>query len=313
MAAAFDRRRVNGPQSRPLLPALDASASTSASTSRPGPSASSTSSSTTTRPDGRTPLQHRPIFLQTGLVPSASGSAYIETGNLKLACSVFGPRQVKGRQYAGKAELNVEVKFAPFSNRRRRRPGKTTESATLSALVSQALLPSLRLDLLPKASLDIHILVLESDGPEESCVSAGTIAASTALASAGIEMYGIVVGAVALLPSARSSSSAAVAGGPYPLILDPTTSDLSSSNNGARGASRILLCGMPALSSVTCLDVRGGALDPASQVGLQDERLQEALATMSASLNDIHGVVARALAHDFERRRAVLDQPAPST
>ncbi|KAN0061103.1 3'-5'-exoribonuclease [Thecaphora frezii] len=283
--SAFDRRRINAPQSRPLLPPLG-----DASASQPNPSSQQ-------RADGRSASHHRPIFLQAGLVPSASGSAYIETGNLKLACSVFGPRQVKGRQYAGKAELNVEVKFAPFSNKRRRRPGKTTESATLSALVSQALLPSLRLDLLPKASLDIHIFVLESDGPEESCVSAGTIAASTALASAGIEMFGLVVGTVALLPPSPKA----------PLLLDPTLTDLA--HQSYKGATRILLCGMPALSSVTCLDVKGGAQVVDSPTGLQGERLQAALTTLKASLNDIHGVVAQALALDFEKRKAVLDEP----
>lgn len=124
----YDRRRVNGPPS--YVPVYDNNASTS--------NASGSTSTLTTsaqRPDGRAYTQLRPIFLQTNLVPSASGSSYVEIGDLKLACSVFGPRQVKGRQYSGKAELNVEVKFAPFSSRRRRQPGKVSSPLFLSRLM----------------------------------------------------------------------------------------------------------------------------------------------------------------------------------
>lgn len=113
----YDRRRVNGPSS--YVPIYDAAGI--ASTSTP------VATTSQQRPDQRSYSQLRPIFLQTHLVPSASGSSYVEIGDLKLACSVFGPRQVKGRQYSGKAELNVEVKFAPFSSRRRRRPGKVSD------------------------------------------------------------------------------------------------------------------------------------------------------------------------------------------
>lgn len=113
----YDRRRVNGPTS--YIPAYESTGGASSSTT-------TLNSASQTRPDNRSYAELRPIFLQTNLVPSASGSSYVEIGDLKLACSVFGPRQVKGRQYSGKAELNVEVKFAPFSSRRRRTPGKVS-------------------------------------------------------------------------------------------------------------------------------------------------------------------------------------------
>ena len=40
-----------------------------------------------------------------------------------------------------------------------------TEATSLSAQLSQALLPSLRLDLLPKAAIDLYLTILEADGP----------------------------------------------------------------------------------------------------------------------------------------------------
>lgn len=79
--------------------------------------------------------------LQPGLITQANGSAYIETEHTKIACAVsvfrkiscgprrkpdqlisYGPRQSKNVSYSESGHLNVEVKFAPFSCRRRRAP-----------------------------------------------------------------------------------------------------------------------------------------------------------------------------------------------
>lgn len=50
----------------------------------------------------------------------------------------------------------------------------------------------MRLELLPKSTVDIFLIIVENDGVE-GCVAAGSIAASTALADAGIDMIGLVV------------------------------------------------------------------------------------------------------------------------
>jgi exosome complex component MTR3 len=67
-------------------------------------------------------------------------------------------------------------------------------------LIQQSLTPAVRLELLPKSTIDVFLVVIENDGIE-GCVAAGSIAASTALAHAGIEMLGLVVAcsAVSLL------------------------------------------------------------------------------------------------------------------
>lgn len=59
-------------------------------------------------------------------------------------------------------------------------------------LIQQSLTPAVRLELLPKSTIDIFLVVIENDGIE-GCVASGSIAASTALAHAGIEMLGLVV------------------------------------------------------------------------------------------------------------------------
>ncbi|KAI9509625.1 3' exoribonuclease family, domain 1-domain-containing protein [Russula earlei] len=135
--------------------------------------------------------------LKQGLVNQANGSAYIETERTKVACAVYGPRQSKSSAYHEVGKLSVEVKFTPFSSIVRRVPIRDAEDRSIAALVQQALTPSVRLDLLPKSVIDISITIIECDGIE-SCVAAATVAASTSLAKAGIEMFGLVVSCAAV-------------------------------------------------------------------------------------------------------------------
>ena len=49
------------------------------------------------RADGRQrdQVDVRPVFVRCGLVSQAKGSAYIEAGNTKLMCCVYGPRETE--------------------------------------------------------------------------------------------------------------------------------------------------------------------------------------------------------------------------
>lgn len=58
--------------------------------------------------------------------------------------------------------------------------------------IHQALVSSVRLETFPKATIDIFVTIIETDGIE-GCVAAGSIAASMALAHAGIEVIGLVM------------------------------------------------------------------------------------------------------------------------
>lgn len=148
-------------------------------------------------------------------------------------------------------------------------------------------------------------MVLQTDGLEESCIAAACIAATTALASAGIEMYGLVVGTVGIIPS-----PAAKLPKDKRTLLDPSSADLGLVS-GMKTATRVLMCGMPALASVTCLNVSAGSSQLAaneaeeSAAGIDPKLLDEALNAVNASLIDIHKVVAQALAEDFQRRTAL--------
>ncbi|KAF8201807.1 ribosomal protein S5 domain 2-type protein [Pholiota molesta] len=247
---SFDRRRNNGPEDS-LAPVFDEDI---------------TSNFQGKDRKARAALEIRPIFLQPGLISQATGSAYIETEQTKIACAIYGPRQSKNTSFHEKGRLNVEVKFAPYSCQKRRSPMHDAEDRSIAMAIHQALMSSVRLETFPKATIDIFVTIIETDGIE-GCVAAGSIAASTALAHAGIEVIGLVM-----------SCSAAVMGSE--IWLDPTDEESCSSNG-----TLVLSC-MPALTSVTSIWQKG-RMEP-SQV----------LACMEACqnrCNDIHAVVAQAL------------------
>ncbi|KAL0581715.1 3'-5'-exoribonuclease [Marasmius crinis-equi] len=200
--STFDRRRINGPEEScpPIFESEEPQSQT-----KPGQRV------------GRKPTDTRPIFLQPGLISQANGSAYIETEKTKIACAVYGPRQSKNTSYSEQGRLNVE----------------DAEDRSLAVAIHQALLSSIRLELLPKSTIDIFIMIIEADGLE-GCVASGAIAASTALAVAGVEMLGLV-----------TSCTACVMGNE--IWLDPTEEEARASNG-----TLVLSC-IPALGTVTSI------------------------------------------------------------
>ncbi|KAI8980401.1 ribosomal protein S5 domain 2-type protein [Pilobolus umbonatus] len=174
----MDRKRVNGPESSvpPLFKNRDKPAVVNEANKRA---------------DNRGIEDIRAIFLKTGLVTQANGSAYIEIGNTKVTCAVYGPRQLKKAGFSNQGTINCEFKFSTFSCQKRRNHMKDPQEKEFSLNLIQALSPAVRLDLLPKSAIDIYVNVLENDGTS-SCLAAAIIAGSVALADAGIEMYDMV-------------------------------------------------------------------------------------------------------------------------
>ncbi len=58
--------------------------------------------------------------------------------------------------------------------------------------VHQAIVSSVRLELLPKSTIDVFITIIEADGIE-SVIASASNAVSAALADAGIEILGLAV------------------------------------------------------------------------------------------------------------------------
>lgn len=254
--AAFDRRRINGPEESypPVFDEDDIDDALYANWKVGQPR------------QGRLPGDVRPIFIKPGLINQANGSAYVETEKTKLVCAVYGPRQSKNTSYSEKGRLNVEVKFAPFSCKKRRAPIRDAEDRSVAVQIHQAILPSVRLELLPKSTVDVFITIIENDGLE-SCYASGAIAASAALADAGIEMLGLVM-----------SCSSSVVG--KEIWLDPTEHEARI----AKG-SLVFAC-MPALGTVTSV-WQSGEVTPSEAM--------ECMEACQERCTDIHAVVSEAL------------------
>ncbi|XP_026728244.1 exosome complex component MTR3-like isoform X3 [Trichoplusia ni] len=125
------------------------------------------------------------------MVSQAKGSAYVELRKTKVVCSVFDPREIPHQnEFSQLGQIFCEVKFAPFSCPRRRRPhAPDAEEKALSVALRKALEPTVCRHLFPNYQVDVFIYILEHDG---ACLSAAINAAGLALADAAVPMYDII-------------------------------------------------------------------------------------------------------------------------
>lgn len=146
---------------------------------------------TTKRYDGRKLDELRPIKIESGVLPNADGSAYIEMGRNKIVVGVFGPREMHPRRLSkpNRATLRCRYHMAPFSVDPRRSPAPSRRDNEISMVMRYALEPAVFLERYPRAAIDVYAEILEADGgTRTACVNA----ASVALVDAGIPMRGLV-------------------------------------------------------------------------------------------------------------------------
>lgn len=239
---AADRRRINAPAGGTTPPVFNAPKDVQLQ--RPSRT--------------RTANEHRKIFLRTGIVPSASGSAYFElppqrqsdereifapsSSNLKISCTVHGPRPLpRNAQFSPNLLLSANIKFAPFATRNRRGYVRDGTERDLSVHLETALRGVVIGERFPKSACDVVITVLEGeedswwvDSSEDSgggnrsgwgamTVLAGCItAASAALVDAGIDCLDLVSGGVAAI---TSDAFTTVEQSKEVLILDPSPAE----------------------------------------------------------------------------------------
>ncbi|WBW72362.1 exosome subunit Mtr3 [Schizosaccharomyces osmophilus] len=135
----------------------------------------------------------RKIYLKLGWATKAMGSAYYESGKIKIGCNVYGPRPNKTFSFQNVAKLNCEVKYSPFSLPERKGHVQSAEEKDYGFLLETALSPSILLHLYPKSSIDVYVQILESDGTMATLAAAITCA-SAAIADANIECIDLVTG-----------------------------------------------------------------------------------------------------------------------
>ena len=177
----------------------------------------------------QTTINMQLLVLRTGLVPSASGSAYLELSpsptTVTSDSSIFLPASsslkirvaVRSTPYTPQLALNTTVKFAPFATRQRRGYLRDASERDLGVHLEAAIRAVIIGERWPKSGLDIVVTVLEGEedrwwGDELGGTSTGNVvggwgmmgvlsgcitAASAAIIDAGIDCVGLVSGGVA--------------------------------------------------------------------------------------------------------------------
>ncbi|XP_068595799.1 exosome complex component MTR3 [Brachionichthys hirsutus] len=198
------------------------------------------------RADGRRPDQVdvRPVFIRTGLVSQAKGSAYMEAGNTKLMSCVFGPRETEHKDETDMkcGRLTTDMRFAPFSCPERGSWIQGLQDRDHSLMLHESLQPAVCLRRYPRAQIEVSVMVLENSG---SVLAHAVTCASLALADAGIEMYDLVLGC-SMLQNGRS------------YVVDPLyTEERGCSSVGEENQGGLTVAFLPSLNQVSGLQSDG--------------------------------------------------------
>jgi exosome complex component RRP41 len=143
------------------------------------------------RIDGRRADELRPLAITAGALRQADGSAFVEWGANKVMAAVYGPREVHPRhlQQNNKAIVQCRYNMAAFSVDERKRPGLDRRSQEISKVIAEAFESVIFVEEFPRTSIDVYIEVLQANAGTRC---AGIVAASVALADAGIPMVDLV-------------------------------------------------------------------------------------------------------------------------
>ena len=191
----------------------------------------------------------RGLSLRKAVVRKASGSAYLELGNTKVLCAVFGPQPAEGRELMQRGQLECALRFTSFSQAERRQcaQGGSAEEKSLSMALTTALASAVQLDHYPRSLIAVQALVLQDDG---GALAAAVTCASLALAHTGVLLYDLVA----------ACSCSVVAG---EVVIDGCAGEL------AEAASTTTVAHMPALNHITLLQQDGATTYERSSQSLQ--------------------------------------------
>ena len=115
----------------------------------------------------------------------------MEWGQNKVMAAVYGPREVHPRhlQQNNKAIIQCKYNMAAFAVDERKRPGLDRRSQEISKVIAEAFESVVFAEEFPRTSIDVYIEVLQANAGTRC---AGLVAASVALADAGIPMVDLV-------------------------------------------------------------------------------------------------------------------------
>ena len=148
------------------------------------------------RIDGRKIDEMRAVTIETGVIPNADGSAYIEMGRNKIIAGVYGPREMHPKRLSkpNKGVLRIRYHMAPFSVDPRRSPAPSRRDKEISEVMINAIEPALFLERYPRSVIDVFVEIIQADGGTRC---AAVNAAAVALVDAGIPMKDLVAACAA--------------------------------------------------------------------------------------------------------------------
>ncbi|XP_068249420.1 exosome complex component MTR3-like [Palaemon carinicauda] len=148
------------------------------------------------RIDGRSAIDPRKLFMNVGIISQAKGSSYLEMGNTKVCCGVYGPKDIqRGNDFKLTGQVMCEVKMAPFSCVVRKSPQPDKKQREMSRQMKEALESVIVLEKFPKSQIDVYLTVIEDDG---GALAACITAAGLALCHANIDVYDFLIGSTVL-------------------------------------------------------------------------------------------------------------------
>ncbi|KAM9855017.1 exosome complex component MTR3 [Aulostomus maculatus] len=263
-----DTKRVRGPE---------VSQSPSLFLGKPAPSVSSQSG----RADGRQrdQVDVRPVFVRCGLVSQAKGSAYIEAGNTKLMCCVYGPRETERKDETDMkcGRLTTDMRFAPFSCPERGSWIQGSQDKDFSVMLHESLQPAVCLHKYPRSQVEVNVMVLENSG---SVLAHAVTCASLALSDAGIEMYDLVLGCAIRQDGAS-------------YVVDPTYMEENNcGTTGGENQGSLTVAFLPSLNQISGLQSDGE---------MTEETLTAGVRTCIEGCYKIYPVIQQALAKAVRR------------
>src|SRR5262245_1689680 len=138
-----------------------------------------------TRADGRSPEQLRPIRFQNHIAPYATGSTLIEWGNTRVICGVTVeetvPRWMKEQSVAG-GWITAEYSMLPYSTLQRKQrdiaKGKIDgRSQEIQRLVGRSIRAAVDLERIGSRTLWVDCDVLQEDGGTRTAAITGAYVA----------------------------------------------------------------------------------------------------------------------------------------
>jgi exosome complex component MTR3 len=250
----------------------------------------------------------RHLTINRHILSNSTGSSLIEIGHTKILCNVHGPRPLTNPNSKGditSGSLTCQIRYAPFANHKLDHlnqvsnldgygySNKQSKEMELSSKLQDAIFPSLPLDLIQKNVVEIYCLVLQDDG---NILPAMVIAASLALADAGVEVYDLVSAfSVAVIPKGLVDMQETDTGGEeslckshagYCLLADPNAREVLAAESGG-GVLTIAM--MKSWREVVFWDQTGSL--PSEVLGEAGELCREGCVTM-------HRFMRRALVGD---------------